>query len=136
MANVLYDKARERFLIGAMSWIGDNIKVMIIDSDEYTLDAATDEYLSDIPEAARIASSENMTGKTSTAGVADADDILVDDVTGEDLEALVIYKDTGDLSTSPLIAYMDDATGLPITSAVSASIGITWDDGPNKIFKL
>jgi len=56
-------------------------------------------------------------------------------VTGASIEAIVLYKDTGTDSTSPLIAFIDTATGLPITPN-GGDIIVTWDNGPNKIFKL
>ena len=56
-------------------------------------------------------------------------------VTGASIEAIVLYKDTGTDSTSPLIAFIDTATGLPITPN-GGDIIVTWDNGANKIFKL
>ena len=51
------------------------------------------------------------------------------------IEAIVIYVDTGTEATSPLIAYIDTATGLPITPN-GGDIIVTWDNGVNKIFKV
>ena len=48
---------------------------------------------------------------------------------------LVIYRDTGVEGTSALIAYIDAATGLPITPN-GGDIIVAWDNGANKIFKL
>jgi hypothetical protein len=56
-------------------------------------------------------------------------------VVGSSVEALVIYKWTGDAATSPLIAYIDSAAGLPFTPAGVAQT-VVWDNGANKIFKL
>ena len=56
-------------------------------------------------------------------------------MTGDPSEALLIYKDTGTEATSPLIAYIDTATGLPVTPN-GGNITVTWDNGTNKIFKL
>ena len=41
-------------------------------------------------------------------------------VTGPSIEAIVIYADTGTESTSPLIAYIDTATGLESVSLYQA----------------
>ena len=49
--------------------------------------------------------------------------------------AVVLYKDTGTESTSPLIAFIDSGTGLPTPAGVN-SIIVRWDNGSNKIFKL
>lgn len=135
MANALYGKGREKFLNGGINWLNDNIKCALVDKDDYTVSIDTHEFLSDIPSAAIIATSGNFEGKTATLGVADANDITFTAVSGDPYEAIVIYKDTGLDTTSPLIAYIDTATGLPLTPNGGDNI-ITWDSGPNKIFKL
>lgn len=135
MANALYDKSREKFLDGQLSWSSDNIKIVLVDAADYTVNLATHEFLSDIPSGARVATSDNLTTKTITAGIADADNVTFTAVTGDPSEAVVIYKDTTNAATSPLIAYIDSATGLPVTPN-GGDITITWDNGTNKIFKL
>lgn len=135
MANALYGKGREKFLNADIDWAADNIKVVLVDAADYTVSIDTHEFLSDVPSGARVATSGNLASKTSTLGVADAADVTLSAVTGDQSEALVIYKDTGSAATSPLIAYIDTATGLPVTPN-GADITITWDNGSNKIFKL
>lgn len=135
MANALYDKGREAFLNGGINWTSDSIKVVLVDAADYTVNLTTHQFLSDIAAGARVATSGNLASKTSTAGVADAADITFTAVSGDPSEALVIYKDTGSAATSPLIAYIDTATGLPVTPN-GGDITVTWDNGSNKIFKL
>jgi hypothetical protein len=135
MANALYDKGREGFLDGSIDWDTDDIKAVLVDTDDYTVNLATHDFLDDIPEAARVATSGNLGTKTVAAGVADAADITFSAVTGHQCEALVLYKDTGNAGTSRLIAYIDTATGLPVTPN-GGDIQVVWDSGANKIFKL
>lgn len=135
MANGLYDKARQKFLDGSISWSSDNIKIVLVDAADYTVSLSTHEFLSDIPSGARVATSDNLSNKTSTSGIADADNVTFTAVTGDPSEAIVIYKDTTNAATSDLIAYIDTATGLPVTPN-GGDITITWDNGTNKIFKL
>lgn len=135
MSNVLYDKGRQAFLEGSVAWLTDNIKLVLVDSGQYTVNTATHQFLSDIPSGARIATSGNFTTKTSTAGVADADDVLLTAVSGVQSEYVIIYKDTGTASTSPLIAFIDTMTGLPVTPSGGDEL-IIWDNASNKIFKL
>ena len=135
MSNALYDLGREKFLKGEIDWADDDIKCVLVDTDDYTVNLATDEFLDDISAGARVATSGNLASKTTTAGVADAADVTLSTVTGDQSEALVIYKDTGVAGTSPLIAYIDTATGLPVTPS-GGDITIEWDSGANKIFKL
>jgi hypothetical protein len=135
MANALYDLGREGFLDGTIDWDTDNIKVVLVDAADYTVNLAADNDLADIIAGGRVATSANLTSKTVTAGVADAADVTFSTVTGDVSEALVIYQDTGVESTSRLIAYIDSATGLPVTPN-GGDITVTWDSGANKIFKL
>ena len=135
MANALYDLGRKAFMDGGIAYLTDNIKLVLVDTDDYTLVIATDEFLDDIPSAARVATSANFGTKDSTAGVADAADVTLSTVTGDQSEALVIYRDSGAPGTSELLAYIDTATGLPVTPS-GGDITIQWDSGANKIFKL
>jgi hypothetical protein len=135
MSNALYDLGRQKFLEGAIAYLTDTIKVVLVDNALYTVNLVTHEFLSDIAVGARVATSPALSSKTSTAGVADAADATFSLVTGAQSEALVIYKDTGSAATSPLIAYIDTATGLPVTPN-GGDITVQWDNGGNKIWKL
>lgn len=135
MANTLFDFARQRFLEAQLNWMTDTIKVILVDTGAYTPQVAVHQYLSDIPTSARIAGPVTLTSKTTTGGAADAADITFTSVTGPSIEAIVIFSDTGTESTSPLIAWIDTATGLPITPN-GGDIIVTWDNGANKIFKV
>ena len=135
MANTLYDGARQMFLEGQINWMTDTIKVYLVDTGAYTPQTSTHKYLSDISSSARIAGPVTLTSKATTGGAADGADVTFTSVTGASIEAIVIYSDTGSEATSPLIAYIDTATGLPITPN-GGDIIVTWDNGTNKIFKL
>jgi hypothetical protein len=135
MANRLYDKGRENFLKGDISWNADDIRVVLVDLNDYTPDFVNDEFLSDVPALARVAISSSLTGKTTVAGVADANDVTFPLVTGDESEAIIIYQHTGVDATSRLIAYIDTVTGLPVIPN-GGDIIVQWDNGANKIFKL
>lgn len=135
MANALYDSGREGFLAGDIAWDSDDIRLILVDTADYTVNLATHDNLDDIPAGARVATSGAFAGKTTAAGVADANDVTLSAVTGDPSEAIVIYKHTGTESTSRLIAYIDTATGLPVTPS-GGDIIVQWDNGANKIFKL
>lgn len=133
MANALYDKGREGFLDGSFDWISGSIKAVLVDTASYSVNLATDQFISSIPSGERVATSANLTSKTATAGVADAADITLSAVTGDQSEAIVIYNDTGVDTTSRLIAYIDTATGLPVTPNGG---DITISFNASGIFKL
>ena len=135
MANTLYDYARQRFLEAQINWMTDTIKAILVDTGAYTAQTSVHQYLSDIPTSARIAGPVTLTAKSTTGGAADAADITFTAVSGASIEAIIIYVDTGTEATSPLVAYIDTATGLPITPN-GGDIIVTWDNGANKIFKV
>jgi hypothetical protein len=135
MASALYDKGREAFLTKLIDVLTDNIKVVLVDTALYTVNLATDQFLSDVPALARVATSGNLAGKTATAGVFDASDLAIVSVPGTSVEALVIYMDSGVAGTSRLIAYIDTGNGLPFL-VTNGTVNILWDGGANKIFKL
>lgn len=135
MANALYDTGRSAFALGDIDWVADNIKAVLVDTNDYTVDIATHDFLADIPAGARVATSGNLSGKTVTAGACYAAPWAFTAVTGDQSEALVIYKDSGAEGTSQLIAYIDTVSGLPVTPN-GTNITITPDTGANKIFRL
>lgn len=134
MANALYDKARKAFADGNIALLTDDITVVLVDTAAYTVDLVNDEFLDAIPVGDRIATA-TLTGKDTTAGVFDADNAIFSAVTGDVSEALVLVQDTGVAATSRLIAYIDNATGLPATPD-GGDKTVTWSDGVDKIFKL
>ena len=112
MANTLFDKARQRFLEAQINWLTDTVKVLLVSTTAYTVNASTHEFLSDISGSARIAGPVTLTGKSTTGGAADGADVTFTAVTGGAIGAIVIYIDSGSEATSPLVAYLDTATGL------------------------
>lgn len=136
MASAFYGKALEAFGNGAINWASDTIKAMLVDTAFYTVDLAAHDYLDDIPLGARVGSAVTLASKTNVLGVFDAADIVFTGLTSApSIEALVLFKDTGNDATSNLIAYIDTATGLPV-AAGATQVNVTWDNGANRIGKL
>lgn len=134
MANALYDKGREGFLDGSIDWDTNVIKALLVDTAAYTVNLATHDMRDDVA-AGVIATSNALASKTVAAGVADAADVTLTAVSGATVEAIILFVDTGTPATSRLIAYIDTATGLPVTPN-GGDITIQWDNGGNRIFKL
>lgn len=112
--NGLYAKGREKFLQGAVSWPDDDIVAVFVTA-AYTPDFDVDEYLADIAVGARIATSDVLADKTTTGGWAGSGNIVWQTVTGPTCVAFVVVHDTGDVATSPLLAYIDTGvTNLPL----------------------
>ena len=135
MSNSLYTKAKQHLIDGTIDLDTNDIRAILVDGADYTPNLATHQYLSDIPSAARIATSGALQNKAVTDGVFDADDITLTAVAGDQFEYIVLYKDTGVEGTSRLILFIDTATGLPCTPNGS-DITIQWSSGADKIFRL
>ena len=135
MANTLFDGARKRFLEADIHWLNDTIKVMLVSTASYTANFGTHQFLSDIPPSSRIGSAVTLTGKSTDGGAADANDVTFSSVSGARVDSVVLYKDTGVEGTSPVMVWIDTATGLPITPN-GGDIICTWDNGVNRIFRL
>lgn len=125
MANAIYTLAKKSFLDGDFNLLSQNLKVVLIDSALYVVNINTDQFLSSIAVGARTATSPNLTGKTTTAGVFDANDFSFGNVTGPTSEAIVIYADSGVDASSRLIAYIDVMVGLPIVPN-GGPISVAW----------
>lgn len=134
MANTLYANCRKALLEAQINWLTDTVKCILVDGSAYTSQVDTHKFLSDIPTSARITQPQTLTGKTTDGGAADAADVTFPSVSGASIEMIILYKDTSVESTSPLIAVIDTATGLPITPN-GGDIIVTWDNGVNKIFR-
>lgn len=135
MANALYGKTRQKFLTGGLNWLSGNTKVVLVDTGVYTPNMATDEFLSDIPVGARVATSGNLVNKTAVLGAADADDIVITAVSGATAEALVLYVDSGVDATSVLVGFWDTASGLVLTPN-GGDVVIQWGNTDSRIFRL
>ena len=127
MANALYQKWKEQLLqfTANNNLSAGTVKVALIDTGTYTY-SSTDQFFSSA-SAASIGTPQTIGSKTFTNGVFDGADVTFTAVTGNSVEALIIYIDTGNTATSPLVAYIDTSvTGLPVTPN-GGNISITWN---------
>jgi hypothetical protein len=101
---------------------------VLVDTALYAYDD-NHEFLEDVPLAARVAVSGNLTGITiGEDGSFDTDDPMFTSVTGASIEAIILYVHTGDESTARLIMHQDTGVdGLPFMPDGS-DVQITVDD--------
>lgn len=139
MASAVYPSAKASFLGADIDLLVDDIRAILVNTTGagtlYTYSSAHD-FLNDVSAGARIGVSGNLAGKTTTAGVFDATDTSVTSVSGDIVEAVILYKHTGTESTSNLICYIDTfSAGVPLTPD-GGNVLIAWDNGANKIFSI
>ena len=137
MANALYGLGRQKFLEcdAGVDWATADIACYLLDT-AYSVSIDTHEFRDSI--GTPTSTSGNLASKTTTLGVADAADLAPAFSTvlvGEGQQSYVVIANSGTAGTSPLIVYIDTATGLPVTPN-GGDINITWDSGASKIFKL
>lgn len=144
MASALWNPGREGFLSGEIVWKsgGATIKAALVRG--YTF-VSSHKFVSDVTAAGGtlVATSGALTGLTNTDGVADAADVTFTSVAaGAAIPAVVLFQASAvaggadvDPTLQRLIAYVDTATGLPVTPN-GQNINVTWDNGSNRIFKL
>lgn len=131
MANKLYPKFKQALLGAGVNLVTGTIKAQLIDSSAYAY-ADAHQFLSSVPVGARYGTPATLVNKTVVNGVFDADDALFTSVpagatgTTDKEEAIVLFRDTGDPTTSELILFIDTATGLPVTPN-GGNIVVAWD---------
>lgn len=136
MSDYLYDKARQSFISQnpSIDLDSDSIKFLFA-SVGYVASQSADQYVEDVGSGNIVARSGALAGKTVTSGVFDATDKTVTSVSGAAITQIVFYKDTGDDSTSPLIAHVSTYTGLPLTPN-GGDVPVQFPNDANRIFKI
>jgi hypothetical protein len=140
MANFIYDKARQKFLNGEISWASDTIKVALVNSG-YISNQNSHTSLNDIKNSSGVSSiigiSNQLNGKTSIDGVASANSITLEGIeSGHSIKSLIIFRENQN-QTTDLIAFIDTASGIDGGLMTTGNnITISWSSDSNKIFKL
>jgi hypothetical protein len=110
----IYPLARQLFVNAGLDWATSNVKALLL-AAAYTPDF-TQGYLSGIPSAFILATSGNIAGKTGANGLLDGNTTSFGVVSSTAKAGyILLYKDTGVPSTSPLILFLDgpDISGMP-----------------------
>jgi hypothetical protein len=100
------------------------VKVALVDTGVYTYSAAH-EFLTSLTGV--VGTAQTIAATTVANGLFDGDNVTYSGVTGNSVEALVIYIDTTVAATSRLVAYIDSGViGLPVTPN-GGDITVTWN---------
>lgn len=133
MANAIYPLYKQSLIDGDTNIdLNDlTVKVALVDTGVYTYSDAH-QFLSSLTGV--VGTAQTIAATTVTNGLFDGDNVTYTGVTGNSVEALVIYIDTGVAGTSRLVAFIDTGvTGLPITPN-GGDITVTWN--ASGIFQL
>ncbi len=136
MASAVYPLGKKALMNKEIDMDTDTIKVTGVADEDYTYNAAH-EHRDDITEYSGIAGA-TIANITLTSNVVDGDDIspaftsiAIDGA--KDIDALIIYWNSGAAATDTLLVYIDLSTSI---TPNGGDINLTWDSGANKIFAL
>lgn len=138
MANAIYPIYKQNLLAGTSGYDLDNNTstdgpyIALVDTGTYTYSAAHDFY-NDLSGV--VGTDQRIATPTVATGLFDGDNVTYTAVSGNSVEALVIYRhNAGANTTWPLVAYIDTGvTGLPVTPN-GGDISITFN--ASGIFQL
>lgn len=130
MANAVYPKYKEAILGGAansaLTGSGTTgLFAALVDTGTYTYSSAHEFYSS---LSGIVGTDQEVTTPTLTNGLLDGGNVTYTAVSGNSVEAIVLYrKNAGANTTWRLVAYIDTGqTGLPVTPN-GGDITITWN---------
>jgi len=126
MANKVYPKFKQALWLQSANSNASTgtLKAALVDTGTYTY-SDSHEFLSSLSGV--IGTAQTITNKTFVNGILDGDNLTFAGLTGNSAEAIVIFIDTGNASTSRLVSYQDeDVNGLPVTPN-SGDVTITWN---------
>jgi hypothetical protein len=113
------------------------VKAALVTSN-YSANTATNghQYFSSV--GTNALATATLTSRTVVGGVFDAADVTFSSVSGSgSINQIIIYKDTGTASNSPLIAVIDStSSGNIAITPNGGDITVSWDNGASKIFAL
>jgi hypothetical protein len=131
MANAIYPIYKQALLAASASVSLDQDNstdgpfCALVDTGTYTYSSAHDFY-NDLSGV--VGTDQRITAPTVTNGTLDGGDLTYTSVSGNSVEALVIYRhNSGANTTWRLVAYIDTSvTGLPVTPN-GGHITVTWN---------
>jgi len=131
MANAIYPLYKQALLDASANVdLNDGDVKVALSTASYN--AAHDFY--DDVSSSTVGTPQLIGNTTVTGGLFDGDNVTFTAVSGAEVTALIIYIDTGNSSTSRLVAFLDTSvTGLPVTPN-GGDIEITWN--ASGIFQL
>lgn len=134
--NFRYPFGNEKILDGGIPWRTAPIVAHLIGTQFYQPDLVHQTIL-DVPALAIVATSGTLENRSSTLGIADANDVTWGTVpTGTTrADAVLLALSTGTLADDVLIAYFGTIVGVPVYPDGS-DITCHWSNGANKIFVL
>lgn len=130
----LYNFGIKEIMSGNIDLVNDDIIAVLVDTELYTADPENDRAENDIPDGAILAE-VSLTAKTLDGTTYRANNVTFPAVEGAQAGAVLIIQNDEYVQNCTLIAFLDNAPGLPVTPT-GEDITVNWDTGENGIFKM
>lgn len=115
MANVLYPLGAKAILDADVDFLVDDVRLALIDTTDETYNSA-DQFVSNIGAGSPVARmAAGLASKTTTGGTFDAADPTINTVTGDTVEAVILYKYNASDASAALIAWIDSSPAISFT---------------------
>lgn len=135
MSTFKYYSASNAFGTAQINWFNDSICAMLV-GPGYSASQAHDNFVSDIPSAQIIVRSGPMTSMAINKGVCSGLIPQFNSLVSTTIAAaLVIFKNTGNDTTSQLIYYSSDGLGFPFLPQ-GINYFVTFDQANGGWFQL
>lgn len=132
----IYNSAKKKAMEGGFNWASDTMRAMLL-SDTHTPNIDTHEFLDDVntnevSATGYSAGGQTIAGKVNTVDTSndraalDGNDVSWTITGALTARYLVIYKDTGNPATSPLLAYEDFGSNQTVNDG---DFTIQWNAG-------
>ena len=132
MANKLYKQFKTALMRGEVDLLNDAIKVALVSDSLFVFD----DNHSVLADVSGVILTGTVSAKSVLNGSFGAGATLVSNsLSGQTVNALVLFKDSGNPATSALLAFFDSGVGLPL-ALQGADVSITWPDTGARIFEL
>lgn len=132
MSNTAFPLGMQALLSAGINFVADTISAVLVPST-YTYSDGT-QYASAL--GTLIGTPQPLLNKSVVGGILDADDLAFGTIaSGSTIKAVAIIKNTGNLSTSPVLFYFDTAAGLPVATT-GGEFTLPWNDDVKKIARL
>lgn len=95
---------------------------------DYVLNVNDLEFLGDISAGARVAISGALANKSITNGYFTANNPVFEAPSGDPFEVIVLFKDSGDPASSPLIMISGESSDFPVSPDGVSNIVMTIND--------
>lgn len=108
------------------------LKAALVDTGIYTYSDAHQYYSS--VQSAVVGTPTALANATFTNGVIDADNVTFSAVSGNSVEAFIVFLDTGSAATSPLLVFVDNRVQVEVAAdASSGATSVTVEDLPEAV---